>query len=94
MQKHSKKEEKFKIAYAISLITQIGVTVSFITILFIGLGYKVDKYLETLPIFVILGAVLAFALSMFAVYRLVLPIVKKNEKEDKSDDETKKEIKD
>lgn len=77
------KEEKFQIAYAISLITQIGVTVSFITILFIGLGYKVDKYLETLPIFVVLGAVLAFAFSMLAVYRLVLPTVKKKEKEDK-----------
>ncbi|MCK5591994.1 MAG: AtpZ/AtpI family protein, partial [Candidatus Pacebacteria bacterium] len=75
--------EKFEIAYAISLITQIGITVSFITILFIGLGYKVDKYLGTLPIFVILGAVLAFVLSMFAVYRLVLPIVKKKREEDK-----------
>ena len=79
MQKDSIKEEKFKIVYAISLITQIGVTVSFITILFIVLGYKVDKYLDTLPIFVIIGAVLAFMISMFAVYRLVLPVVKKSE---------------
>ena len=83
MQEDNEKREKFEIAYAISLITQIGITVSFITILFIGLGYKVDKYLETLPIFVILGAVLAFTFSMFAVYRLVLPIVKKKEREDK-----------
>ena len=83
MEKDNKKREKFEIAYAISLITQIGITVSFITILFIGLGYKVDKYLGTLPIFVILGAVLAFVLSMFAVYRLVLPIVKKKREEDK-----------
>ena len=85
MQKDSVKEEKFKIAYAISLITQIGVTVSFITILFIGLGYKIDKYLGTLPIFVILGAVLAFILSMFAVYRLVLPVIKENKEEKKKD---------
>ena len=85
MQKDSVKEEKFKIAYVISLITQIGVTVSFITILFIGLGYKIDKYLGTLPIFVILGAVLAFILSMFAVYRLVLPVIKENKEEKKKD---------
>ena len=90
MQKDSKKREKFEIAYAVSLVTQIGITVSFITIFFIGLGHKVDKYLETLPIFVILGAVLAFTLSMFAVYRLVLPIIKKKGKEDKLVEEVKK----
>ena len=83
MEKNNEKQEKFEIAYAISLITQIGITVSFITILFIGLGYKIDKYLGTLPIFVILGAILAFVLSIFAVYRLVLPIVKKKGEEDK-----------
>ena len=93
MQEDNEKREKFEIAYAISLITQIGITVSFITILFIGLGYKVDKHLGTLPIFVILGAVLAFALSMFAIYRLVLPVVKKNEGEDKKDDKLIDEVK-
>ena len=80
---NEEKEEKFKIAYAISLITQIGVTVSVITILFIGLGYYADGYFNTLPIFVIISAVLSFVLSMFAVYRLVLPAMDKLKKEDK-----------
>ncbi len=77
------KEEKFKIAHTISLVTQIGVTVSVITVLFICLGYYVDGYFNTLPIFVIIGAVLSFVLSMFAVYRLVLPVMDKFKKEDK-----------
>ena len=86
MKKENKeKEEKFKIAYAVSLITQIGVTVSIITVSFIGLGYYADGYFNTLPIFVIIGAVLSFALSMFAVYRLVLPVMDKAEKEDEKD---------
>jgi F0F1-type ATP synthase assembly protein I len=71
------KEENFKIAYAISLITQIGITVSIITVLFISLGYWADKYFGTLPVFVIIGAVFSFILSMFSVYRLVLPVMDK-----------------
>jgi F0F1-type ATP synthase assembly protein I len=86
MKKENKnKEEKFKIAYAVSLITQIGVTVSVITVSFIGLGYYADGYFNTLPIFVLIGAVLSFVLSMFAVYRLVLPVMDKAEKEDEKD---------
>ncbi len=81
MKKESEeKEEKFKIAYAISLITQIGTTVSFITVSFIGLGYWADGYFGTLPVFVIIGAVFSFILSMFSVYRLVLPAMDKSEK--------------
>ena len=80
-----KKEEKFEIVYAISLITQIGITVSVITILFIGLGYWADGYFGTLPIFVIIGAILSFLFSMFSVYRLVLPVVNKAEKWNKKD---------
>ena len=79
---NNKKEEKFQMAYAVSLITQIGVTVSVITVSFIGLGYYADRYFDTLPIFVLIGAVLSFVLSMFAVYRLVLPVMGKLEKED------------
>jgi len=79
-------EEKFKIAYAISLITQIGVTVSVITVLFIGLGYWADGYFGTLPVFVIIGAIFSFVLSMFSVYRLVLPAMDKAGKEDEKKD--------
>lgn len=81
MKKENKeKEEKFKIAYAISLITQIGITVSAITVLFIGLGYWMDGYFGTLPVFVIIGAIFSFVFSMFSVYRLVLPMADKMKK--------------
>lgn len=79
---NDKKEEKFQMAYAVGLITQIGVTVSIITVSFIGFGYHADRYFDTLPIFVLIGAVLSFILSMFAVYRLVLPVMDKLKKED------------
>jgi F0F1-type ATP synthase assembly protein I len=74
------KDEKIKISYALSLVTQIGVTVSVITLAFLGLGYYADKYFSTSPIFILLGAILAFIFSMFAIYRLVLPIIDKDKK--------------
>lgn len=83
---NEEKEEKFKIAYAISLITQIGITVSVITVLFIGLGYWADGYFGTLPVFVIIGAIFSFVLSMFSVYRLVLPAMDKTGKEGEKKD--------
>jgi len=90
MQKEDKKEEKFALTYALSLITQIGLVVSVITIFFIGLGYWIDKQLQTLPLFVIIFAFLAFVSSMAAVYFLILPIIKKSDKEA---EEKKKEVK-
>jgi len=78
--KNKPKGDKYEIAYAVSLITQIGVTVSVITISLIWFGYWMDVRFGALPIFVISGAVLAFIFSMYAVYRLVLPVtgVEKN----------------
>jgi len=90
MPKDTKKEEKFALIYALSLITQIGLVVSVITLFFIGLGYWIDKQLNTSPIFVIICAFLAFVSSMVSVYFLILPILKKGEEEYK---EMKKEVK-
>jgi len=79
---NDEKKDAFEIAYAISLITQIGVVVSVITISFIYSGYYLDKQLDKSPIFVILGALFAFIFSMYGVYRLVLPIANRKEKKE------------
>ncbi|MCK5122920.1 MAG: AtpZ/AtpI family protein [Candidatus Pacebacteria bacterium] len=74
------KDEKFKISYALSLVTQIGVTVSVITLAFLGLGYYTDKHFNTSPIFILIGAILAFISSMLAIYHLVLPVMDRDKK--------------
>ena len=74
------KDENFKISYALGLVTQIGVTVSVVTLGFLGLGYYADKYFNASPIFILLGAVLAFISSIFAVYYLVSPVLDKDKK--------------
>ena len=78
--KSDNKKDLFEIAYAMSLITQIGIVVSVITVSFIYSGYYLDKQLDRSPVFVIFGALLAFIFSMYSVYRLVLPISKKENK--------------
>ena len=79
---NDEKKDAFEIAYAISLITQIGVVVSVITISFIYSGYYLDKQFDKSPMFVILGALFAFIFSMYGVYRLVLPIANRKEKKE------------
>ena len=78
--KNDNRNEKFKISYALSLVTQIGITVSVITLAFIGFGHYADRYFNTSPVFILIGAILAFIFSMLAIYRLVLPIMDKDKK--------------
>jgi F0F1-type ATP synthase assembly protein I len=81
MKQREKSDERFKITYALSLVTQIGVVVSVITLSFLGVGYYADRYFSTSPIFVVLGAILALISSMYAVYQLVLPVMKNNKQD-------------
>ena len=72
------KKEKFKLTYALSLITQIGVAVSLTSGIFILSGIYADRYFGTSPVFIILGAIIALAASMYEVYLLVLPFRNEN----------------
>ncbi len=83
MSKDKKDSDLSALVYPLSLVTQIGVTVS-ITVAVLILGGKyLDDTLKTAPVFILLGGVMAFILSMYEVYLLVLPIVKKGEESDK-----------
>jgi len=83
MSKDKKDSDLSALVYPLSLVTQIGVTVS-VTVAVLILGGKyLDDTLKTAPIFILLGGLMAFILSMYEVYLLVLPIVKKGEESDK-----------
>lgn len=84
MNKDKKDSDFNALVYPLSLVTQIGVTVS-ITVAVLILGGKyLDDTLKTAPIFILLGGIIAFFVSMYEVYLLVLPIVKKSEESDKN----------
>jgi F0F1-type ATP synthase assembly protein I len=75
--KEEKKDDKFSIIYPISLVTQIGVTVSVTASIFILGGKFLDEYFHAAPLFILLGGIIAFIASMYMVYRLVLPMTDK-----------------
>lgn len=77
------KNDKFNLVYPLSLVTQIGVTVAVTAGFFILSGKFLDDYFHTSPVLLLLGALIAFIASMYAVYRLVLPITSEDKKEDK-----------
>jgi len=77
------KEEKFKLAYVISLVTQIGLTVSVTVGIFILLGRFFDNHFGTAPIFTLLGLFLSLIVSMYEVYRLVLPVLESKKKQER-----------
>lgn len=82
-----KNENNFReIVYPLSLVTQIGVTVSVISGIFILGGKYLDDTLKMSPVFILIGGVIAFIASMYAVYVLVLPVMKKSEDSDKKAD--------
>lgn len=77
------RDDKFNLVYPLSLVTQIGVTVAVIAGAFILGGKFLDDYFHASPVFIILGGIFAFAASMFAVYQLVLPMMKEGEGNEK-----------
>jgi F0F1-type ATP synthase assembly protein I len=56
------------------MATQIGFSVSLSTVFFILGGRFLDKYLETSPLFMIIGAILGLFFSLYLVWQIVKPL--------------------
>ncbi len=70
------KNQNERIIYAISLAIQLGFLIAFTLIIFIGGGFLLDKYLGTLPLFLLCGLFLGLILSFYEIYKLLLPLIK------------------
>ena len=47
----------------------LGLTFAFGIVLFLGVGYVLDRWLSTTPIFILIGTFLGTVLSFLTVYR-------------------------
>lgn len=81
--KQKDKEDKYSLLYPLSLVAQIGVTVSVTVLVFISIGKFLDGYFNVSPIFVIMGGIIALVASMYGVYLLILPVIEEGKKEEK-----------
>ena len=73
--------------------TQIGFSVAITTVLFVGGGRYLDIYLNTSPLFTLLGIVLGLAGALWLVWQIVKPLqakYKTNWKSVKENENTKK----
>lgn len=81
--KNEDKEDKLNLIYSLTLVTQIGITVSVTVWIFISIGKFLDGYFSVSPLFTIIGAIAALIASIYEVYHLMLPVIEEGEKKKK-----------
>lgn len=64
--------------YIVGIGTEIGIKIALPLLLFVFLGVKVDKSIGTLPLFTILGILLALGCSVYLIWRMIKRIEAKD----------------
>lgn len=67
----------FNVFYALSLVTQIGIYIAFIIVIFIIGGNWLDKKLSVDYFFTILGLFISILAIPYGIYKLIKPLFKK-----------------
>ncbi len=57
-----------------SLASEIGFKIAVPLVIFLLIGISLDKWLHTLPLFMIVGMLLSFASSSYLVYQIVVEV--------------------
>lgn len=73
---HRPKTKDMSLLMSLNLAFELGYIIALPAALFGFLGAFVDKRMETSPLFIILGFVLAFVISAFTVWQKVRAIIR------------------
>jgi len=68
--------KNFKLTYALSLLTQIGVFISVVAVVFVLAGKYVDDEYDTSPLFLLIALALSLVVNAYGVYKLLKPLIK------------------
>lgn len=68
-------KNNFKIFYALSLAWQLGFIVAVPLGGFLFLGFLVDKFFKTQPLFLIVGLLVGVIVTVYEVYHLLVPLI-------------------
>ncbi len=63
--------------YAISFAWQLGFLIAVPIAAFLLLGLFADRFFGTYPLFLILGIIVGIAITIYEVYNLLIPLIKK-----------------
>lgn len=67
--------KNFKLTYALSLLTQIGVFISVVAILFVLAGNYFDDKYGTSPLFLLIALALSLVVNAYGVYKFLKPLM-------------------
>ena len=74
-----KSKNRFKVLYALSLAWQMGFLIAVPIAGFILLGLFLDNLFFSLPLFVIIGAILGISLTFYELYHWLLPFLEEKD---------------
>ena len=69
------KPKKWKTFYALAIAWQLGFLISFPIVGFLFLGLLIDWFLQTQPLFLIIGLFVGIAVSVYEGYHLFIPLL-------------------
>lgn len=79
--KEQKRSEKSKELGPVLLVTQLGLTVAGSILFCLLIGFYLDKWLNTKPIFIIIFILLGVVGGGYNAYRQIMEIIKTDEKD-------------
>ncbi len=75
------KKDNFKTFYALSLAWQLGFLIAIPIAGFMFLGFLADEFLGVSPLFLIAGLIIGAGVTVYEIYHLLAPLIKKNKTE-------------
>ncbi len=76
-----KRSKNFETFYAFSLAWQLGFLIAVPIAAFIGIGFWLDTKFNTQPLFVLSGLVVGLSVTIYEVYHVMDPLIKKDKKD-------------
>lgn len=71
------KHGNFKILYALSFAWQLGFLIAAPLTILIIIGLWIDNILKTGPLLVISGVLIGLTITIYEIYHMLLPLIKK-----------------
>ena len=70
-------KKNIKSFYALSIAWQLGFLIILPISGFLLLGFYIDKFFNTQPLFIIIGLFISIVVTIYEIYYLLLPLIKK-----------------
>jgi len=74
------KGKRREFLYALFLAFQLGFAIAVPIVIILGIGFYLDKKFQTFPLIFLISVIGALLFSVFEIYDLILPFLRRREK--------------